>query len=211
MTDIENRLREWFESPVINNDLTELARIVVALQDELLPVWHPLGFIHVKLAAPSADQTYRLHLWPSEHRHPDEQSDKVHDHLFNVCSKVVCGEVRNVRYSFLPSASGDWRELRVRYGKTQSEIYETGQRGSLLEIESNLISAPALYSVPRFELHETIPIRSRDALTVVRTDAAAVYEPRAIFRSTSPVPRARSPIRCEKNMWLSLLSQLIPI
>jgi hypothetical protein len=211
MTDVLSQLGAWFDSPAVNNDLTALARIIHPLQDALVPVWHPLGFIHVKLAAPSADQTYRLHLWPAEYQHPDEQPEKIHDHLFSITSRVVCGEVTNVRYEFLPAPSGDWRELRVRYGAAQSELYETGVRGSLLKLHSQLLSAPALYRVPKFELHETVPSRTLDALTVVRTEAAEVYEPRAIFASASPLPHARIPVRCEKGLWLSLLRKLIPV
>ena len=211
MNDIEIRLRNWFDAPEEKNDTTELATIIRDLKDTLNPVWHPLGFIHVKLLAPSPTESFRLHLWPAELKHKEEQADKIHDHLFNVSSKVVAGSVKNVKYKFKPDKDGDHRILRVHYGQAKSELYESGLTGFLHKIESRTYEAPAAYYVPRFELHETVPSCLANSLTLVRTDSAAAYEPQAVFKKSSPIPRARVPIAYDKAEWLKLLSKMIPI
>jgi hypothetical protein len=92
MSNIVRRLRQWFALPIgAPEERTQLADIIRSLEAALVPTWHPLGFIHVKLADGAADDTYRLHLWSPKHRDQDEQRDKVHDHLFTVTSKVIAG------------------------------------------------------------------------------------------------------------------------
>ncbi|MCP8463223.1 hypothetical protein NK553_04600 [Pseudomonas sp. ZM23] len=207
----EWRLCSWFEQPSTADDRRELAELVKPLLDSLQPVWHPLGFIHVRLATLSSHETIRLHLWPADQKHVAEQFDKVHDHLFNVASRVVSGEVTNIRYCFTPDDDGDWREVRVRYGEKQSELQETGLTGRLDALGSTQYCAPATYDVPRYELHETVLSGVSSALTVVRTDSASSYFPRAIFRRDSPLPPPRAPVACSQRQWRDLLGELIPI
>ena len=211
MLSIESKMRRWFDSASQDNDLEEFGAIVRSLSDQLTPTWHPLGFIHVRLLSPSAGESFRLHLWPADYQHNQEQVDKIHDHLFNVTSKVLCGAVTNFRYTFSPDENGEWRELRVRYGPQVSSLCETGVVGNLQETEAQTFSAQSTYHVPRFALHQTASSSAQDTLTVVYTDSAVQYEPRAMFHRTHPAPSPRAPIPCDKSYWLNRLSKLIPL
>lgn len=211
MLNIDQRLRSWFYSSDSDDSIAELGSIVRLLEDTLNPVWHPLGFIHTKLLAPSPTESFRLHLWLGDYQHEQEQIDKIHDHLFNVTSKVVCGSVTNLLYKFDANDEGEWRELRVRYQPESSSLYETGKLGHLRHLGEQKYTAPAQYRVSKFELHQTIPSRFQNTLTVVHTDAAEVYEPRAIFKKNSPTPLSRKPIPCDRDLWRKLLAELIPI
>ena len=212
MCEQADRFAEWFDSSTTASQCrTQLADIVRGIAGLLTPVWHPLGFIHVKLADTPDGVTYRLHLWSAEHRNLREQPDKIHDHLFNVTSRVVAGYVENIRYRFVAGELGDYRELRVDYQADYSRLIETGIVGRLHAIERKRIEPPRQYLVPRCELHETLAPDDGLALTVVRTSEPLNYKPRAILRRATPAPPDRTQLACSTELWRRLLAQLIPL
>lgn len=211
MNEIHARLTSWFACQDDAQWQSQLADIINACEGSLTPVWHPLGFIHVKLSQGELKDTFRMHLWSSDHRDRDEQADKIHDHLFNVRSRVVFGSVRSARYRFIPKADGNYREVRVVYCPQDSSLRETNLYGDIEEIGVDVLQAPADYFVPMFELHDTSLFDSKTALTVVHTTEPAAYEPRAIFRRESPLPPVRTPVPCDKSLWSKLLRQMLPL
>ena len=212
MCEPADRLAEWFDSLGTEYQCgIQLADIVRSVLELLTPVWHPLGFIHAKLADVPDGGTYRLHLWSSEHRHVGEQRDKVHDHLFNVSSRVVAGAVENIRYRFVAGESEDCCEMRVDYRPDCIRLVEAGVVGRLYVVQRERIEAPGKYVVPRGELHETIPPEDGLALTVVRTSQPVDYKPRAILRRGTPAPADRHRCPCNRELWRRLLSEAIPL
>lgn len=212
MCEPADRLAEWFDSLgteyQCKRQLADIVRGVVGL---LTPVWHPLGFIHAKLADVPDGGTYRLHLWSSEYRHVGEQCDRVHDHLFNVNSRVVAGAVHNMRYRFAVGESEDYYETRVDYRPDCIRLIETGVFGRLHVVQRERIKAPGKYFVPRGELHETVPPKDGLALTVVRTSEPVDYKPRAIFRRAAPAHTERRRCFCNRELWRRLLKEVIPL
>ena len=207
-----DRLAEWFDSLGTEHQCRrQLADIVGGVVGLLTPVWHPLGFIQTKLADVPDGGTYRLHLWSSEHRHAEEQGDKIHDHLFNVSSRVVAGAVENIRYRFVAGESEDYREMRVDYRPDCVRLIEAGVVGRVRVVQRERIEAPGKYLVPRGELHETIPPEGGMAVTVVRTSEPVDYKPRAIFRRATPAPADRGRCPCDRELWLRLLAEVIPL
>lgn len=212
MRKLADQLAEWFDlSGTASQCQTRLADIVRQVEGLVTPVWHPLGFIHVELAGTSDGETYRLHLWSAEHRNPQEQRDRVHDHLFNVASRVVAGSVENIRYRFVADKSGDYQEYRVDYQSGYSCLIETGVVGQLHVVGRERIEPPTRYFVPRCELHETRAPVEGLALTVVRTSGPVNYRPRAVFRRTTPVSPEHVPLECSTELWRRLLAQLLPL
>ena len=212
MREPSDQLADWFDSSATAPQYrAQLADIVRRIERLLTPVWHPLGFMHAKLADTPAGETYRLHLWSAEHRNPGEQQDKIHDHLFNVTSRVVAGSIENIRYQFTPGRSGDYREFRVDYRSGYSRLIDTEIVGQLHVVERKRIRPPGKYLVPRCELHETRPPDEGLALTVVRTSDPLNYKPRAVFHHATPVLPRRVPIGCSRQLWQRLLSRLLPL
>lgn len=211
MHDIYSRLILWFASSQESEWSSELADIVRLCEKSLVPVWHPLGFIHVKIAQGPLGDTFRMHLWSSQYRNADEQTDKIHDHLFHVRSRVVYGGVRNVQYRFIPRINGGHREVRIKYGPTGVVLQEGNVFGDIEQVSSDIFMAPADYSISKTELHETSISSSNFALTVVHTTDPLNIEPRAIFSRESPLPPVRAPVPCDKVLWRSLLEKMIPI
>lgn len=212
MCEPADRLAEWFDSLGTEHQCKrQLADIVRGLVGLLTPVWHPLGFIHTKLADVPDGGTYRLHLWSSECRHVEEQGDKIHDHLFNVSSRVVAGEVDNIRYRFAVDESEDCYEMRVDYRPDCIRLIETGVVGRLHVVQHERIKAPEKYFVPRGELHETVPAEDGLTLTVVYTSEPIDYKPRAIFRRAVPTHTERHRRFCDRELWQRLLGEVIPL
>ena len=189
-----------------------LAHIVQKLLPRLVPVWHPLGFIHVKLAQAENGDSFRLHAWTPNRETSHEQSEKIHDHLFNVHSRVIFGAVRNLRYSFQEKASGPYQARRVVYlSAGNSYLSDTNNFGDLFLIDAQDYRAPTLYTVPKFEIHETVHVDDSPALTFVHTTGSTDYQPRAIFHRSSPLPPPRTPINCDRGIWLTLLADMLPL
>jgi hypothetical protein len=211
MNDVHARLTSWFASPVDAQWSSQLANIIRACEASLTPVWHPLGFIHVKLAQGEMKDTFRMHVWSSVHRDAREQGDKIHDHLFHVRSRVVFGSIKNIRYRFTPNAHGNHREVRIDYTYQDSSLRETNLYGDIEEISADVFRAPTEYVISTSELHETLLFASELAMTVVHTTEPADYRPRAIFRRDSPLPSVRTPVLCNKTLWHGLLQQMLPL
>lgn len=211
MHDIHDELTSWFTRPCDLEWPDQLAKIIRCCEGDLSPVWHPLGFIHTKLSQGKQGDTFRMHLWSSQHRDAQEQEDKIHDHLFHARSRVVYGCIRNVTYQFTPHGSGTHREVRVNYSNGHSSLQDCKTYGNLEMATTDILQAPVEYVIRRFELHETSILSSDLALTVVHTTEHAAYSPRAIFRRDASIPPLRTPIPCEKAMWRNLLQKTLPI
>lgn len=211
MDDIYSRLISWFSYSEKSNWASELADIVRSCEKSLVPVWHPLGFIHVKLAQGVLGDTFRMHLWSAQCRSADEQEDKIHDHLFNVKSRVVFGGVRNAQYRFIPRIDGGHREVRIKYGSNGVVLQEGNVFGDIEPVSADVLMAPAEYSISRMHLHETSIFASESALTVVHTTDPLNINPRAIFSRESPLPPVRSPMSCDRLFWRARLEKMLPI
>jgi hypothetical protein len=211
MSDLHARLASWFASPVDSQWPHQLAKIIRPFEASLTPTWHPLGFIHVKLAQGEVNDSFRMHVWSSAYRDSREQGEKIHDHLFHIKSRVVFGSIKNVRYQFIPKVGGGHRVVQVDYAPQHSSLRETGIYGNLEEVSGDLFQAPTEYMVSKFELHETFLAASDLALTVVHTTEPEDYKPRAIFKRDARLPPLREPAPCDKGLWYSLLQQMLPI
>jgi hypothetical protein len=92
------KLFEHAYNDILNKrPLSNLNEIIAELQincNSYEATWHALGFIHCKLGS-FPKGTLRLHIWPTNERHSQEQVDKVHDHIFSLTSFVICGEITN--------------------------------------------------------------------------------------------------------------------
>lgn len=208
MSEIYSELESWFSNQDEENWRSSLATIIERHQKLFRPIWHPLGFIHVKMAENTNGDTFRLHLWTAEYHHSDEQSSKIHDHMFDIRSRVVFGAVKNTNYEFVSNDSGSFRVAIVNYLRNSSRLEETGFFGDITEVNSTFLVAPAEYRVPAFNLHETSTFNSNLSLTVVHTSHAAKYNPRALLNRNAPLPPKRDPIPCDRELWSKLLERI---
>lgn len=132
---------------------------------------HPNGFIQVDLLP--VEETWheshkqghsganlRLHVWnPPNHQLPRQETvNEVHDHVFDMKSTVVKGQLSQCLYAFEVGASADpTHELyRAVYNKSASSRLEpTGIKGKLILTDMFEIIEGEQYTQPAFTLHDS--------------------------------------------------------
>jgi hypothetical protein len=209
MPDVFGDFLNIFNAPLGDDVRTALAYALDRHWDQLHPNWHPLGFIHAKLASNKSGEALRLHLWDPTVIHPRVQTHKVHDHLFNVHSRVISGSITNLMYVFDESETGEYRIIKVSYQPEKALLYETWIRGSLQTSHVITHCAPTCYTVPRYQLHDSQQVTDSATLTLVHTTAPSVYDPRVILPLTAPLPTSVPPIACDKRLWREALAKVL--
>lgn len=193
---------------------SELKRFLrKALPDKIFslqPNWHPLGFIHCKIAESNLD-TFRLHIWPIDILPEFSQAHKIHDHLFNVESLVLVGSILCEEYIFLEnlSSTATHRIVNVDYSGASPILYESNLTGMLRSSASIITVEGDFYKLPSMVLHESTLSSQRTAITLVRTTNPIEYNPRIILPIEVPLPPPRQPVHFSKNLWLNLLAEFL--
>lgn len=208
MNDSVDQLNDFFRLPISEEVGSKICLYLERNIVDLWPNWHALGFIHCLLATASSGATLRLHLWSSDFSHPCEQSAKIHDHRFDVNSRVLAGAVENTTYEFRSSLQGDMRTCRVTYGGEESWITESDDFGFLRPVSTAIIGAPESYVVQKFDLHETRLISPR-ALTLVRTSPADDYNPRIVIARNDLLQLKRSRLLVDKSFWIEAVRDIL--
>jgi len=132
------------------------------------PLWHPLGFIHMRLADVDC-RVLRLHLWSSEFAQPMLPVWPVHNHVFSLRSLVVSGVIRNLSFSVTPTAHGERRLFEVAYDSEGSRRVRTDAIVSCRCTESNEHRQGDIYRVEAGVFHASELASGRAALTLVET------------------------------------------
>src|SRR5437879_13738561 len=73
-----------------------IAETLSSLSD-LRPLWHPLGFVSVVVKEDDA-VAIRLHYWPAGERRPKNPNWPIHNHVFELCSTIITGEIIDRQY-----------------------------------------------------------------------------------------------------------------
>jgi hypothetical protein len=125
-----------------------------------VPVLHPEGFAQLKLPVNRVPEgTLKLHVWdPRLPRAADD--DTVHDHVWDMESRVLVGRMVNETFSARPTADGDWEMWEVagddRPGMGGTTIATTGERVRMVPNLRQTVPAGSGYSMPRFVLHRSL-------------------------------------------------------
>lgn len=140
--------------------------------DAVVATYHPLGFIHSKLAE-YGNRTLRLHVW-GPYGEAQSPAWTVHDHAFSFESLVIAGSITNVYYDFVSSddaAAG--RLYRVEYKERKSVMTPTTRVGRLAVQRSIVSRRNTQYTVHAGQFHETVMPEGTIASTVVLTTSSS--------------------------------------
>jgi hypothetical protein len=135
------------------------------------PLWHPLGFAHMRLAEESG-RVLRLHVWSKAFAEPMDPLWPVHDHVFTLASLVVSGSIRDLRYDVRMSDCGDKQLYEVIYGDTGSIRRRTEKRVSCVLRSDSVHSAGTAYKVEAGNFHSSELASGKAAVTLVVTSGA---------------------------------------
>lgn len=148
-----------------------LRELLTALVDVPPPaVWHPTGFLVLTLLCRPHVGALRLHLWPERARQRGTPCWPVHDHVWDLRSHVLCGEVESRRYAVVDDPCGDAVLYAVRYGEGRSSHMARSERRVSVRPEApRRIAAGERYSVPAGEFHASTVAVGRLAATLAAT------------------------------------------
>jgi hypothetical protein len=128
--------------------------LLCALSTESPPaVWHPTGFLVLTLCRRD-DGALRLHLWPEDARVHGTPCWPVHDHVWDLRSQVLCGEVQSRGYAVVDDEHGDAVLYAVGYGEgSRSCMRRSARRVSVQGRALRRIAAGEHYEVVAGEFH----------------------------------------------------------
>lgn len=147
--DMLNFLRENFES----------------FSTDLVPLWHPLGFVSCVIDEVSSSHIARVHYWPEGERRVKNPDWPIHTHTYRLQSLVLAGAVRDLQYRVQPGAG--WCEYSVSYYSGGSEIVRTPNEVDAFVEVNKLRLAGNCYEVPPGVYHQTLVPHEQSAVTLV--------------------------------------------
>jgi hypothetical protein len=157
-------------SDLIDTDAIEFLKYVVRNIDNFKYTWHPVGFIVIRLGIEN-NFNYRLHIWPIGRRIPKHPDWPIHNHIFDLDSYVICGELLNRNYSLKLEATktSQYDLYEVEYYDGGSTISKNSTYISSITYQETLIKSNNSYHIPQREFHETIVESMQLTSTMVRT------------------------------------------
>jgi hypothetical protein len=162
-------------------------------------IWrrHPLGFASLQVGGLTDGSVMRVHAWIPGFRIPQRPPWTVHDHIFDLSSRVVVGAVVNVAYGpLLPESGGPRRVYEVSYDDSGSRLVRTEVVGRTGIGRSNRVVAGEWYYVPAGEFHETRVPREAAVVTLARTSPPRRELPRVLGTRSG-----RSEYAYERSAW----------
>lgn len=157
---------DWI-SALSNNELSasDIIRYGIISRSEF--IWHPLGFIFCKLSEEGL-RKIRLHIWPSNNDRMQNPAWLIHDHLFELKSWVIAGEIENTEYS-VTDGEPNYTIYNAKYENNKSVLYKTDKNLCLNISHKAAVIFGDTYRVPFGVFHQSISISKTTSLTVCET------------------------------------------
>lgn len=148
------------------------------------PRVHPNGFIQLDISKDKARS--RLHVWHRGAIDFGQNSDSpVHDHIFDMQSRIYRGSLTQIRYEFeLRHAGEPTHEIFMAdyLGKSESVLQPTGVKGCL-EYDHNrsiLVTDGEYYYQPAFTFHDTQPGKTPLVTIMTKSYVYERFSPRVL-------------------------------
>lgn len=146
---------------------------------------HPLGF--VLIADP--DAPLRYHLWPSAWPIPaGQETGEIHDHIFELNSLIIAGEVRQLTYAPTVSSGGTHRVFEVDYGPDASGMIETLNSVALEIVTDERFTVGTAYRLDAGMVHQFETTQRLAATIVLPIADLQLRAPRVFVESGSAAP-----------------------
>lgn len=142
---------------------------------------HPLGFLHYDLGRRDVDQ-FRLHIWPEVDRIAQDAAAMVHDHVFDLESRVIVGCVTNHVYEVKAAADGACAMYSVTYQGSESRMTRSEGLFRAISISSGEHPAGAQYRLTAGTFHrsDVAPKTFCATLVVARYPSPPISGPRVL-------------------------------
>lgn len=199
------------ESRASRADIENLLRQIQDHKSDYSPMWHALGFVHCKLYE-STKGTLRLHIWPANARSSQEQRDKVHDHIFDLKSLILCGQVKNRTYQLgspTNCQSASHQIVEVKYSQSGSTLAPTHKYVSPSLKDEFTTTKGHYYTVERGEFHESVVCAKTLTSTLVVTYNHSNSQPAALSSTQVKADVNRERVPYGSNEWSQLIKRVL--
>lgn len=187
------------------SDLTA-SQVLSILKDPRDLEWSIQGFGMLR-AYLAPDQVYRLHIWDTRQMAVEDVST-VHDHPWDLDSRIISGMLCNQRYERNPTGDGKeaWKAVLIRTGEGGHPMHPPVD-WFLRRKPVETYHPSSCYHQDAPEIHESLP--SRGCVTVVkRTFSRPRDIATSLYRGTpewvSAEPRPATPLEVEHFTTLAL-------
>ncbi|MBT8124761.1 MAG: hypothetical protein KJO81_08055 [Gammaproteobacteria bacterium] len=158
---------EWLT--IIQSDSFEIRDLFTAMLSAGRKfTWHPLGFIFCRLSI-EGNRKIRLHIWPKNKGKVQKPSWMIHNHLFDLKSWVIKGQILNIEYKAYADNDGEFTFYTACYKGEKSIIERTDEIIGLEEIRRFLVNVGENYQIPAGRLHESIAVHDSISITICET------------------------------------------
>lgn len=149
----------------ISDMLSFLRENIDSLSVDLVPLWHPLGFVSCVIEEVALSHIARVHYWPKGERRVKNPDWPIHTHTYRLQSLVLAGAVRDLQYRVQPGM--EWCEYSVNYYNGGSEIVPTPNEVDTFAEVDELRRSGSRYEVSRGVYHQTFVPHEQSAVTLV--------------------------------------------
>ncbi|GAA4448700.1 hypothetical protein GCM10023189_06960 [Nibrella saemangeumensis] len=157
-----------------NKSMTEVLNVVKDIFDLITyhDKWindfflHPLGFYYCRLYHNDEHQI-RLHIW--EPNYPVKQDLYIHDHFYDLCSWVLCGEIKDFLYVVQSTTdTSDYCMFTTSYSidKNIRILARTNNFLLVKKKEERIIKKNEKYIIPKDTFHSNTVLFDESNLTV---------------------------------------------
>lgn len=128
---------------------------------------HPLGFLRLPLSSRDAPERYYVHVWPGVEIARLDPSSEIHNHNFDLHSRVLLGGLTNREYNVEDDEDGPGRLLTMRYEGDHTGRVPTSRRVRY-QLAATCSYLPGdVYQIAKRTFHETV-IDKRPTATLMR-------------------------------------------
>lgn len=184
-----------------------LIKQIICDLPKLNPVWHPIGFILIKLEE-SSECVIRLHIWPAILKNPQSTNNPIHDHVYEIESTIMCGKIGCTNYQ-IEHDSDDKSNLKlstVTYTEDGSTLHQTDEHVLISKTNIRWYKEGETYHIERGKFHESIISENELTCTLVKNrNFDETKKPRVIYNSSSTNQKTNIREKVDPNIVLSEL------
>lgn len=154
--------------------LKKIQNEIGVLSVEVLPLWHPLGFVSCVVFKENNIVT-RLHYWPKDERKPKKPNWPIHTHIFKLSSLILSGSLRDVQYHRFPG--NDYAAYQVQYMGEDSILVEKGEKCRIGIVRDSILYPHGFYYIEEGVFHESKVDLHQETLTLAQCFEYSSDEP----------------------------------
>ena len=167
-------------------DLTK-SEILYALQqaraEKTIVHHHPLGFLRIHLTDQSRlREGLYLHVWPGTPLASQPRAFRIHRHIFDLRSRVICGSLVDCLYAVDEVSEGDFMVFEARHFADGSTLVPVNRNARCIEKERRIVQAGMEYDIPRGTYHSTERTEGYTATLMLKTNIVPDMKPQHVSR-----------------------------